>query len=67
MWTFLPVLYSAYFALFPLFNDNGAAYRHNLPRLSLMLGLQVSFRRSLAQVWSRANVRDIPVALVWTP
>jgi hypothetical protein len=42
VWTFLPVLFSASFALFPVLNQRGAEmYGHNLPRLALMLGLQV--------------------------
>ncbi len=41
LWTLLPTLYTAHFALYPLWNANGAAYQHNVPRLFLMLALQV--------------------------
>lgn len=45
VWTFLPVLFSASFALFPWLNARGEAlYGHNKARLGLMLALQVSRR-----------------------
>jgi hypothetical protein len=42
MWTTFPVIYSLHFALFPLLNENGAAFRHNLGRVWLMVAVQVS-------------------------
>lgn len=42
MWTTFPVIYSLHFALFPLLNKNGAAFAHNLPRVWLMVAMQVS-------------------------
>lgn len=42
-WTFLPIAYSLHFVLYPLFNINGEAFLHNLPRLCLMWGLMVRF------------------------
>lgn len=42
MWTTFPVIYSLHFALFPLLNENGAAFAHNLPRVWLMVAMQVS-------------------------
>lgn len=41
MWTTLPVIYSLHFALFPLLNENGTAFAHNLPRVWLMAAMQV--------------------------
>ncbi|KAG7562956.1 hypothetical protein FFLO_01646 [Filobasidium floriforme] len=40
-WTFLPIAYSLHFVLYPLFNNNGEAFLHNLPRLCLMWSLMV--------------------------
>lgn len=42
MWTTFPVIYSLHFALFPLLNENGPAFAHNLPRVWLMVAMQVS-------------------------
>ncbi|GHJ89330.1 hypothetical protein NliqN6_5732 [Naganishia liquefaciens] len=33
MWTTFPVIYSLHFALFPLLNEHGSAFVHNLPRV----------------------------------
>ncbi len=49
MWTFLPVLYSAHFALWPWMSYNGEDYSHNKGRVLLMLLLQVSLARPSQQ------------------
>ncbi|KAJ9118580.1 hypothetical protein QFC22_003800 [Naganishia vaughanmartiniae] len=54
MWTTFPVIYSWHFALFPLFNQNGAAFAHNLPRVWLMVAMQIVWSVRLTyHTWRR--------------